>query len=286
MSYSYRFSDNASYGAEDLNDVVKSLVSSGVADVFENGVSYNASAINGVVSALYLSGVVPTDVSTLAVSKTSEGVVQIAPGTAFFADGSTITVTEAELLSYEPGVKHYVYLKQDLTAQNRNYPACTADAPTGDFVLLAEIAADETVTDKRTYAKGKLPGYQSNANVSLAVSQSFSFARNEEKTASFTVDLGTNNYSRVFVISEDGNYGGIGTYNFSDGSYFSTYNVGYRAFWQASLEDIIVIPYYCSGNNSDSMGHLTFSKNGNIVTGSFSGDSSYQANYSFTMVFC
>lgn len=283
MSYKYRFSDNSEYGAEDLNDLVKSLVSSGVADVFSDGVPYNASILNGVVSAAYLSGVVPTDVSTLAVTKLSSGVVQIAPGTAFFADGSTISVTEAEKLSYVPGVKHYVYLKQDLTAQNRNYPACTAEAPTGDFVLLAEIAADETVTDKRTYAKGKVPGYQSNANISLEAEQSLSFEA--VGTKSFTVDLGTNNYSRVFVVCDDGNYGSIGMYNFTDGSYFSTYNVGYRAFWQASNEDIVMVPYYNAGSNAN-VGNLTLSKNGNTLTGSLTWEHNESAAFRFRMIFC
>lgn len=285
MSYSYRFSDNATYGAEDVNGLVKSLVSEGIADVFADGVSYNAGILNSVVSAVYTEGVVPTDVSTLAVSKMRSGVVQIAPGTAFFADGSTISVTAAEELSYVPGSKHYVYVQQDLTAQNRNYPACTETAPTGDFVLLAEITEDESIVDKRRYAKGKVPGYQSNANVSLAASQSLSFEKGGERQKSFTVDLGTNNYSRVFVVAKDGNYGSVGMYNFLDGSYFSTYNVGYRAFWQASTEHVVVVPQYAEGGNAV-MAALTFSKNGNVVTGQFEHGDEKSASYSFTMIFC
>ena len=51
MSYKYSFSDNAEYGASDVNGLVSRLVSSGVADVFADGVAYNASALNGIVQA-------------------------------------------------------------------------------------------------------------------------------------------------------------------------------------------------------------------------------------------
>ena len=283
--YKYRFSDNSEYGAEDLNSLVSSLVSSGVSDPFEDGKPYNASILNSIVSSVYTSGVVPSDVTTLQVSKKSSGVVQIAPGMAFFADGSTLTVTSAEELSYTAGSKHYVYLKQDLTAQNRSYPACTTTAPTGDFVLLAEIGADESVTDKRSYAKGKVPGYQSNANVSLAVSRSIYFEKGSSTPQSFTVDLGTNNYSRVFVIAKDGSKGSIGMYNFSDGSYFSTYNIGVSAVYYASSEKIVLVPSYAY-YAGEILGSLLFSKSGNTVTGSLSYQKQGQARFEFTMIFC
>lgn len=288
MSYKYSFADNAEYGASDVNGLVSRLVSSGVADVFADGASYNASALNGIVQAVYTAGVVPEGVDTLKVTKQSDGVVTIAPGLAFFADGSTIEVTAAETLSYEAGVKNYVYLKQDLAAQNRNYPVCASGAPTGDYVLLAEIAADGTVTDKRTYAKGKVPGYQSNANVCMVSEQSFSIPRGEMTgTREFTIDMGTNNYSRVFSInqSSDKRHGHMGVYSLTDGSYFCTYNVGYRAFWEAHTEYISV------GSGGDRpVAELRFTKNGNKLKGvlswSFGTDDKYGALFDFTLVLC
>lgn len=285
MAYQYSFTDNSEYVAEDLNSLVSSLVSSGVADGFEDGKPYNASMLNSIVSSVYSAGVVPSSVSTLQVTKTSDGVISIAPGLAFFADGSTIKITSAETLSYEAGSKNYVYLKQDLTAQNRNYPACTTSAPTGDFVLLAEISAQGEITDKRIYAKGKVPGYQSNANVSLAVSRNIYFEKGSSTPQSFTVDLGTNNYSRVFVIAKDGSEGSIGMYNFSDGSYFSTYNIGVSAVYYASSEKIVLVPSYAY-YAGEILGSLLFSKSGNTVTGSLSYQKQGQARFEFTMIFC
>lgn len=291
MSYKYSFADNAEYGASDVNGLVSRLVSSGVADVFADGVAYNASALNGIVQAVYTAGVVPDNVDTLKVTKQSDGVIAIAPGLAFFADGSTITVTAAEALSYEAGVKNYVYVKQDLAAQNRNYPACTTTAPAGDYVLLAEIAADGTVTDKRTYAKGKVPGYQSNANVCMVSEQSIYVnydVSGRTGTKNFSIDMGTNNYSRVFCICEgngtgfDGS-GQLGTYSLVDGSYFCVCKYG--GYDQISKSDIIV-----GTGGSRPFAHITFSKNGNVLNWALRWEANPynhdSARYNFTLVLC
>ena len=160
MSYKVSFLDNEQYGALDLNNTVKRLVTGGVADVFANGVPYNCTKINNVVKTIAASGVVPDNVNTLKVSKLSEGQIRINDGTAFFDSGAVIEVSGGgETLSYQAGVKNYVYLKADL-ASNVVRPYCTVAAPTGDFVPLAEIDATGNITDKRKYATGKMTGYQ------------------------------------------------------------------------------------------------------------------------------
>lgn len=268
MSYEYSFCDNGVYGAEDLNGLVKSLVSSGVEDVFSDGVAYNASALNGIVNTLYTGGVVPETVETLRVTKQEEGLVAIAPGGAFFADGSRIRITEAELLSYAVGEKNYVYLKQDLNEQNRSYPACTTSAPTGDFVLLAEIEADGKVIDKRVYATGKVPGYQSNVGRTLVLD--YDFRVGEEETSGereFVIELGNNNYSRVFSVNGpyQERYGHIGVYSLTDGSYFCTYNVGYRAFYEANIDCLSI-----GGDYHSYWANLTFTQSGTQLIGHLS----------------
>lgn len=296
MAYQYSFADNSEYGAEDLNSLVSSLVSSGVADGFEDGTAYNASKLNDVISTVYSAGVVPSSVSTLRVTKTSDGVISIAPGLAFFADGSTIKITSAETLSYEAGSKNYVYLKQDLTAQNRNYPACTTTAPTGDFVLLAEISAQGEITDKRTYAKGKVPGYQSNANVCMVSAQSICDNGKDldatSGTVEFSLDLGTNNYSRVFCIQtgknsgfdSDGAYGSLGVYSLTDGSYFSIFM--HTPYTQIARDKLIV-----GANNADlPCANITFSVSGSTLSGVLSwsamGYGKANRTYNFTLVLC
>ena len=284
MSYEYGFADNIAYGAEDINKLVRSLVSSGVSDGFENGRSYNAEDINGIVKTVCSDGVVPDSVDTLKVSKISNGKIAIASGLAFFADGSTIRVTSAHEMSYTQGVKNYVYLKQDLTEQNRSYPVCSENGPSGDYVLLAEIEPDGSVTDKRKYAQGKYPGYQSNANGTMVIEKDIQI--NEKSgSISFTIDMGTNNYSRVFVVadkylSDEAFDGRMGVYSLTDGTYFC---VSAHDDWAHSSTEHIIVG---KGTGYAPDGKLTFSPNGNLLNCVLTWDSDRIRKYLFTMVLC
>lgn len=287
MSYKYSFADNAEYGAEDLNSLVASLVSAGVADPFTDGESYNASKLNDSVSLLYTEGVVPENINTLKVTKVSDGVISIAPGLAFFADGSTLRVTEAEVLSYTLNEENYVYLKQDLTEQNRNYPACTTEPPTGDFVLLAEISADGTITDKRMYAKGKVPGYQSNANFSMTVEKSIyvDMGTNASGTVDFSIDLGANTFSKAFFIGQiEESFGEMGIYNLADGSHYCIRGGGNSNTWGEIHTD----KFRIKGLSTNATAYITFSQNGNILNGLLSWNSaaSKSDTFKFSMTFC
>ena len=211
MAYQFSFCDNATYGAEDVNRITSRLVTCGVADVFENGVAYNASKFNEAGELLYTSGVVPETVGSLKVTKKDDATITIAPGTAFFKDGAVIEITAGgHDLPLIAGEKCYVYLKNNLTDNNTCEPACTTTAPSGDVVMLAEIEPDGTIIDKRTYAMGKLPGYQSNAMSVLkiedtAVREYHGSTREERR--SYTV--GNNNY-RYMLAVQDKNGGGGG----------------------------------------------------------------------------
>ncbi len=168
MSYSFSFVPNNVYGAQDINEITKRLVTSGVEDIFEDGVPYNFSHINTISKNISTMGVIPEENTSLKVTNNGkvndEYTVTIAEGTAFFEDGSTITIYDGgETLAYTYGQKNYVYLHRDLNL-NRNMPKVTLTEPEGDYVPLAEIAEDGTVTDKRVFAKGKLPGYMSDYN--------------------------------------------------------------------------------------------------------------------------
>ncbi len=231
MAYKFSFADNGIYGADDLNNITKRLVTSGVADAFQNGVPYNVSHINSAGECIYTSGVVPETISTLKVTADKEaGKALIYPGTAFFADGAVMEIEAGgHALSFTTGAKHYVYLKNDLTASNTCYPACTPDAPTGDFVMLAEIEEDGTAVDRRTYAKGKLPGYQSNALSVLKIEDTVVVPPyyNSEANEIRTYQIGNNNY-RFMLAVQDKNGGGPGCkvlslYSFETGSCLSCY---------------------------------------------------------------
>ena len=208
MSYTFTFMDNATYGASDVNAALAQLVTSGIADPFTDGVPYNASKLNDIIYAVSTAGVVPDTVSACKVTQDAdETTVHIAAGTAFFSDGSRITFdVEGETLPYTEGVKQYVYLLA-APEENRNYPVCSAAEPSGDYVMLAEIGADGTLTDKRTYAKGKLPGYQSNVGTTMKIDDTLVLPINGPSYSEhygpgqYTIHLGINSYS--YLIYED-----------------------------------------------------------------------------------
>lgn len=225
MPYTSTFHDNAVYGASDINDALAQLVTSGIADPFTDGAPYNAKKLNGIIYAVSSAGVVPaTDSSCKCTVDKTAHTVHIAPGTAFFDDGSRITFDiEGETLSYAAGIKQYVYL-MSAPAENRCYPVCSATEPSGDYVMLAEISPDGTLTDKRTYARGKLPGYQSNVDTVMRIDDTIvlnavSPGAANYGPAQYTISLGTNNYTTLLYQAQYA----LAVYDIVSGNYLSLY---------------------------------------------------------------
>ena len=162
------FMDNQEVGADELNALVRMFAGAGVADVFSDGVPYNVSALNGVYYAALKPGVVPESDVSLSVTA-SDGAASIAPGTAIFPDGTYAVVSAEsgtnESVSYTSGAEQYIYLKSDRVSNTVSLlAASSAPGDSDNAVLLAKIGADGSVTDMRSYAKGKIPGtYASDA---------------------------------------------------------------------------------------------------------------------------
>ncbi|MBR4030491.1 MAG: hypothetical protein IKJ06_03750 [Clostridia bacterium] len=170
MSYTYSFFDNQTVGAFELNNITKLFVSKGIEDTFENGVPYSISKLNDIIYSKGGAGVVPQNNDTLKVT-VADGVATINTGTAFFEDGTIITIVEPEELIIEGEGKHYVYLKSSVE-ENKAYPVISTTAPSGNFVPLAEISEDGVVSDKRCYAKGKVPFmYASDAGIAMKATE-------------------------------------------------------------------------------------------------------------------
>ncbi len=241
MSYHFNFADNAEYSAADVNKITSRLVTAGVEDPFTDGVSYNLSKFNEAGTLLYTEGVVPETVNTLRVVKAEEeGTVVISPGAAFFHDGAVMEIEDGgHSLSYTAGVKQYVYLKNDLLNTNTCYPVCSVDAPTGDYVLLAEISEKGEITDKRTYAKGKLAGYASNDCYIMKIEDTVT-PTGESETFTKTYDIGNNHYTYLLAMTETSSatdrWGCLGIYNFASGTYMSFYGNPYQ--WYGSFEKL------------------------------------------------
>ena len=156
MGYTCTFFDNQTIGAEDLNNLAKRFVTEGVADIFQDGVPYNISNLNSIVSANATDGVIPDTYNSLKVYLSGSNIV-ISPGTAFFPDGTMITVdSDGITIPHTNEDPKYVYLISD-SSRNICYAMESRDIRVGNLLVLAKIEKNGTIIDKRKYAKGKIP---------------------------------------------------------------------------------------------------------------------------------
>ena len=205
MGYKCLFVDNEEYSASDVNDVLKSFVTGGIEDPFTDGEAYHIGKLNDITVALSDAGIVPDDNTSCKCSiNTEEKRVFIFCGTLFFNNGARIVInTEGVTLNYTAGETNYVYAIFS-QSENNGSLICTTELPAegDDYVMLAEISAEEILTDKRKYARGKLPGYQSNAGLPMYINDTVVLKRVEENTykGTYTIYLGENhNYSVIIA---------------------------------------------------------------------------------------
>lgn len=257
MSYKYSFADNKIYSANDINAITKRLVTSGIEDSFTDGVAYNVSRFNDAGKLLYTSGAVPESCLSLKVEDAGEGKILINPGKAFFDDGAVIEIEAGgETLPYVSGSKNYVYLKNDLINTNRCYPCCTVSEPEGDHVLLAEIDASANIQDKRTYARGKLPGYQSVAGNVMRITdyvEITNFNGSSTYSGSKTFDIGNNTYEYILCYTKKSNstLECLGIYDIKEQSYLGFARTDtYFTSAIADLSSLTVNRWDSSGVNS------------------------------------
>lgn len=276
MAYKYSFADNEIYGASDINAITKRLVTSGIEDSFVDGVAYNVSKFNEAGKLLYTSGAVPESCLTLKVESAGTGKILINPGKAFFDDGAVIEIEAGgEILSYVSGSKNYVYLKNDLINTNRCYPCCTVSGPEGDYVLLAEIDTAGKITDKRTYAKGKLPGYQSFAGNVVRIQEYMGITGTDSGyyTASRTFDIGNNNFEYIL------------TYVKRSGESSSTYTFPCLGIYDISEQSYL--GFHCNNEETTTQGgHLSYSAHvseKSLFIRDYPSDSSYEVYLKFAI---
>lgn len=205
MGYKCLFVDNEEYSASDVNEVLKTFVTGGIEDTFTDGEAYHIGKLNDITVALSDAGIVPEDNTSCKCSiDTEEKSVFILRGTLFFYNGARMIIdTEGITLNYVAGETNYVYAIFS-RSENKGYPVCTTECPaeSDDYVMLAEISAEEILTDKRKYARGRLPGYQSNAGLPMYINETVILKRTEENTykGTYTIHLGENhNYSVIIA---------------------------------------------------------------------------------------
>ena len=287
MGYKSYFHDDCVYSAEDVNIALSQFVTSGIEDPFEDGVPYNATKLNDITYAVSSAGVIPSTNTSCKCSVDSEkNTVHIAAGTAFFSDGKRITFdTDGETLAYETGVKNYVYLKS-VPSENRCYPICGSEQPSGDTVMLAEISADGVLTDKRTYARGKLPGYQSNVDVLMKIDDTITLNQTVSGGRDYTakeyiIHLGTNNYTTLLFVQDDTSYPAMAVYDIASERVFGFYKPyavsGTRISVARDIMRVKTETPIGKGLTYTGVGYIGFKKNGTDIVLGISGESGSSA---------
>jgi len=207
MGFSYKFADNVTYGAEDINSVISDIVTEGIADVYFDGLSYNTSDLNKIANAITSAGVQYVTGNSCKAEKYSAGKIRILAGKAFFRDGSMIEIdSDGVILSYSVGEKNYVYLKGNIEAENKNEVCCTTEPGNGDIVNIAEIDGYGNIIDRREFCKGKIGGYQSGGNNAKKITVIYKVTGGQGGYQDFEFDLGGYGYSHVVDITKKEKY--------------------------------------------------------------------------------
>ena len=222
MGYTYSFSDDEIYSAKDINDITKRLVTSGIEDDFSDGTPYNTGRLNIISQNIATEGVVPEDNTSLKVEYLEEGKIKINKGCAFLESGKTFTVDEeGVILDFSPTALNYVYIEDNDTL-SKIIPRASNELPLGyDYLLLATVSAKGVVTDKRTFAKGKLPGYMSDFNTPKR------FTVNVEDVGEIEVDIGRSDANFIMITEKyddltSNPYDSFGVWNKYDDEYLYT----------------------------------------------------------------
>ena len=149
MGYKCSFMDNEAYTAQDVNDAIGRIAGDGAAfsDAGDTLADLNTALAGIVGSGTQLCGCGVTE---------TDGVYKIGAGTCFMEDGSQITFdSDGYEITPEAEVKNYVYVKRNVT-ENTIDVIVSQTPGSGDFVPLAEIAEDGSVSDTRKFATAKV----------------------------------------------------------------------------------------------------------------------------------
>lgn len=198
-NYKYTFFDNQLIGVDQLNEITSRLVSGGVSAVY-SGADFNVSEINDSNKLLLTGGVVPGNDMNLKVVAMGSGKYLINPGICFFEDGTSMEILSGgEVISVPVGTVRYVYLTSDKNQMKCYVEISDGEKQSGQFVLLSIVNADGTVADKRTYAKGKVPGfYASSQGKEVNISETYK-PTDLKGEKYLEIDVGNGNFHHLCI---------------------------------------------------------------------------------------
>lgn len=238
MGYKCSFMDNETYTAQDVNEAIGRIAGDGAAfsDAGSTLADFNA-ALAGIVG----SG---TQLCGCCVTKSGD-TYKIGVGTCFMSDGSQITFdNEGHIIEPIGDTKTYVYLKRNEAANTIDI-VVSATAASGDFVPLAEIAADGSITDTRKFASAKvmLKAGQNTPSRSYTVTQTYAGTK--------TIETGFSGWRYILLHNR---YVVSGNASDTDAQYFAVDLTDGKSHG---------IPW---GNNQNTAQGATVTKNGSQLT--------------------
>ena len=201
-NYKFGFFDNQLIGVDNLNEITSRLVSGGISAVY-SGVDFNVSDINNSNKAVLTGGVVPESDLSLKVTSLGDGYYLINPGLCFFDNGTTMEILSGgERVSVLYGTTRYIYLVSDANKMECFVEVAEKEKQSGEFVLLAVVNADGTITDKRAYAKGRVPGfYASSEGMSINISETYRGVR-IFSGENLEIPVGEGNFKHLLIVAK------------------------------------------------------------------------------------
>jgi len=200
-NFKYTFFDNQLIGVDHLNEITSRLVSGGVSAVY-SGADFSVSDINNSNAAILCGGVVPESDSNLKIVPLGAGRFLINPGVCFFDDGTTMEVLSGgEEISVPSGQARYVYLTSDQNRMKCYVEITEGEKQSGVFQLLGFIDETGAVSDRRVYARGKVPGfYSSSLNKPVNLTYEYKFG-DFDGMDTLVIPVGSNNYTHLCIVS-------------------------------------------------------------------------------------
>lgn len=158
----YYFGDNREYGADDIKKALGTLVATGGIELgLSDGKAYDAGALNKLISSAVTRGVIPDNNSCLRLDK-ADGGYEVNPGRGVFADGGVAEVEDKTRVEVSPG--QYLYLAYSEVLDDAYFLADSREHTDGGgllFIPLAYVEKGGAVSDRRVYARGRVPALPS-----------------------------------------------------------------------------------------------------------------------------
>ncbi len=200
MSITYSFSDNITYGTDDINNITKRLCGAGVAP-FPAKDTYNVSDLNSLTAAVVGQGVALDGCRCTAETLEGENKISVAQGIVYFENGAVLEVDhKGYTLNVPINTPGYVYAYFSSGLQTGDILFAEMLPTDGYAVPLAQIMTDNSLRDCRSFACSKVATIGKNATLNITMERVAEPYRHNDKYVVQRlsgVDLSKFNYAAV-----------------------------------------------------------------------------------------